>query len=457
MKSVLVLAVSLLVHPLLLGARMLQQGEGGFAECNHFFPGEQPPEGFSDDFSVRICQMQGGEQRFATLYSTRDKIPVYSAFKYGEAAGNEARTWLIEPQLDDPDSSFGEVMNEADAANSVDGLGRQQALIEDYASSGYQPQPLNPSCIDKDNSQTATFTLTDAVPVMQGFAEDWSADVELIGKRLMQLCGDNLYFIAGAVPSDLKMKDKVSVPEFLWLAACCNTPEAWSMGFVKKMADKSSLESVTIEELEKRLPVGAQVFMSNCNGDSRTAEQQEIVQTISQLKSTQAMPTGPFFRTIQFIARILFGIVKSVFYVLWFIVKQFYNLVAGRLCSLWNGVTTYIGGISTVLFSIPYDILRVIGNVLCGIVKILNNVLTAVGTIVSVPVNFLLDIASFPVYTICAVPTVGKDIASGIYGSFSLIISAVVGLVDCSLCVVCYGLKRFIQRSLGQTESYDDS
>nr|XP_033803572.1 endonuclease domain-containing 1 protein [Geotrypetes seraphini] len=450
-------ALLLLALPLLARARVLQEGEEGFAECARFFPGEQPPEGFAEAFHAQICQRRGGEPRFATLYSPRDKIPVYSAFRPGDAAGTEAWTWLVEPQLDDPDSNFGEALSEEDAANSVDGLGTQQALIEDYASSGYQPQPLNPSCMDNDNSQTAAFALTDTVPVTQGFAEGWSEDVELIGERLAQLCGDDLYFIAGAVPSDFKIKDKISVPEFLWLAACCNTPEAWSMGFVKQMADRSSLESVTMEELQQRLPGGGQVFMSSCNEDSRTAEQKGILQTINQQKSTQTMPTGPFFRTVQFIACILFGIVKSVFYVLWFILEQLYNLVSGRLCCLWNGVTTYTGAVSAVLFSIPYDTLRVIGNVLCGFVKILDNVLTAVGAIVSVPVHFLLDIASFPVDTICAVPTVGKDIASGICGSFSLIISAVVGFVDCSFCVVSYGLKKFIQRSLGQTESYDDS
>ncbi|XP_029458233.1 endonuclease domain-containing 1 protein [Rhinatrema bivittatum] len=456
--AALALSICIVALPRLLRARLLRDGEEGFAECNEFFPGEQPPEGFAEDSCVKICHQQGGERRFATLYSTRHKLPVYSAFKYKEAAGAEARSWLIEPQLDDPESNIEEMMDEADATNKVDGLGTNQALTEDYTSSNYQPEPLNPGCLDEDDSQKATYALTDTVPVMQGSTGGWSTDVAHIGRRLIQLCGEDLYLVAGAVPSDFKIKDKVSVPEFLWLAACCNTPEAWSMGFIKKMTDESSLEGVTVEELGKRLPGGAQVFTDNCGGDPKNAEQEEILKTISQLKSTQGVAaTGPFFWTVRLLAHILIGIVKSIFYVVWFIVKQFYNLVAGGICSLCNGVITYITGVSTVLFNIPCDTLRVVGNILCGFVKIIGRVLTVVGMIISPPVHFLLDIASFPVYTICAVPTVGKDIASGICGSLMLMINAVIGLVDCSFCVVSFGLKRVLQRVIGHTESYDDS
>lgn len=80
--------------------RVVGKDEAGFAECNVFFPGRVPPEGFTEPFHVKICQQYNGEPRFATLYSTKDKIPLYSAFKYTGAARSEAdESWLLEPQV----------------------------------------------------------------------------------------------------------------------------------------------------------------------------------------------------------------------------------------------------------------------------------------------------------------------------------------------------------------------
>ncbi|KAK2863306.1 hypothetical protein Q5P01_002839 [Channa striata] len=51
-----------------------------------------------------ICQTYENVRRFVTLYDTKNKIPVFSAYKYRGETGNRPRNipWKIEPQLEDP-------------------------------------------------------------------------------------------------------------------------------------------------------------------------------------------------------------------------------------------------------------------------------------------------------------------------------------------------------------------
>ncbi|KAG5277656.1 hypothetical protein AALO_G00089890 [Alosa alosa] len=52
---------------------------------------------------VQICQKYKNVYRYATLYDTRNRIPVYSAYTYaGYAQTTRSGSWMIEPQLDDP-------------------------------------------------------------------------------------------------------------------------------------------------------------------------------------------------------------------------------------------------------------------------------------------------------------------------------------------------------------------
>ncbi|KAK5875479.1 hypothetical protein CesoFtcFv8_026559 [Champsocephalus esox] len=50
-----------------------------------------------------ICQTFENKRRFVTLYDTRNKIPVFSAFKYRGTDGTKSerpRGWMMEPQLE---------------------------------------------------------------------------------------------------------------------------------------------------------------------------------------------------------------------------------------------------------------------------------------------------------------------------------------------------------------------
>jgi len=62
-----------------------------------------PPAGFPDDLKY-ICQRYEGSFRYATLYDTRNRIPLYSAYTIPEKGCNGTQpsrrdNWFIEPEV----------------------------------------------------------------------------------------------------------------------------------------------------------------------------------------------------------------------------------------------------------------------------------------------------------------------------------------------------------------------
>ncbi|KAJ0063508.1 hypothetical protein NL108_002646 [Boleophthalmus pectinirostris] len=69
--------------------------------CLEFFYGEMVPDwGSSTPNAARICQRFVNRYHFATLYDTKHRIPVYSAYYFqpSNGGGREER-WFVEPQL----------------------------------------------------------------------------------------------------------------------------------------------------------------------------------------------------------------------------------------------------------------------------------------------------------------------------------------------------------------------
>ncbi|XP_072258840.1 endonuclease domain-containing 1 protein [Pyxicephalus adspersus] len=429
--------------PCLLSGRVVQ--EDGFAECNDFFHQGDPPQGFSDPGQVRICQRYQGDKQFATLYSTQHKMPIYSAFTYRQGAPTAEGDWLLEPQLDDSKNSLDEATKGSD---QIEGLGSNQALEEDYASSDYQPGPL---------FHGAPAVLTNTVPLPQNFKEKWATDVDqLIKEKLVPHCGNegNLHILAGAVPSSNKIKDKVSIPEFVWLAACCSVPEAWSLGVIKTVSNVDSLEQVTLEELESRLPGGVKLFPNQCGGGAVPTEQRTS-ESATQTENEGPSKPGAFSRFFQLLFCIIYEIVKNILCLVWFIVKQVLNFVYGRLYWIWTAATTYIFALSKVLLNIPCDVFRVLANILCGFVRVLDNIFSAVCLVLRLPTRFLCDIASFPYYTICAIPDVGIDVLCGIWGVVSLGFNVVFGAFGVLFSVASFAGNSVLSKIMGQSEDYE--
>ncbi|NXI71271.1 ENDD1 protein, partial [Anseranas semipalmata] len=470
MKTSILFLLCISVFPGFSQGRVVGEDEAGFAECNVFFPGQVPPEGFTEPFHVKICQQYNREPRFATLYSTKDKIPLYSAFKYTKAAQNEEESWLVEPQIDDPENDQHEMVLEADIVGTVANLGANQALTSDYVGSGYERGLLNPSLLNEEDFQMATYTLTNAVPLSPSLSKTWHRDIgRVVEQALAPHCSkkDHLYLLAGAIPSSVQVKGKVSVPETLWLAACCDAPEGWSLGLVKKVSDENSLADLTVGELEEQLLAGADLFKGNCGEDNKSKEKTEaILQAVSQIRSGEQVGTSdnqeakgsgwvrkvagiiatPFIKLLELLIYVIVELVKFTFYFLWLVIKRVGSTVLDGVYSMWNGVVSYLKAISMVLINIPYDLGRVITNISLGFLGIIQDVAFVTYRILRIPMGFVLHLAAFPYYSICAIPSVLKDMATGIGGTFSLAIDATGSLLHGFYYVASHIAKRFVPK-----------
>ncbi|XP_003781369.2 endonuclease domain-containing 1 protein [Otolemur garnettii] len=479
-----------------LEGRLVGEGEAAFGECDKFFYAETPPAGLMADSHVKICQRSEGAERFATLYSTRDRIPVYSAFRAAPPApGAAEQRWLVEPQIDDPKSTLEEGVNEAEAITSVNNLGSKQALNTDYLDSDYQRGQLYPFPLSGDFQMT-TFALTNSAPMTQSFQERWYMNLNsLMDQALTPQCGngEDLYIITGTVPSDHRVKDRVTVPKFVWLAACCAVPGGgWAMGFIKHTRDSDVIEDVMVKDLEKLLPFNPQLFYNNCGETEQDTEKMkkilEMVNKVqdeeravqSQERSTPLSSTRskrsvllppeasersssflgslmgfiatPFIKIFQLIYCLVVAILKSIVYFLWFVTKQVINGIESCLYHLGSATISYFGAIGEELVSIPWKVLKVMAKVIRAVLRILCCLLKAVCHVLSIPVQVLVEVATFPVYTMGAIPIVCKDIAMGLGGIVSLLVDTTFGTMGGLLQFVFSACKRF-----GSKVTFDNS
>ncbi|XP_009958086.1 PREDICTED: endonuclease domain-containing 1 protein-like, partial [Leptosomus discolor] len=372
--------------------------------------------------------------------------------------------------IDDPENDLHEMVHEADIVGTVANLGANQALTSDYVGSGYERGLLNPSLLNEADFQVATYTLTNAVPLSPSLSQSWHRDIgKVVEQALVPHCPtkDHLYLLAGAIPSSVRVKGKLSVPETLWLAACCDAPEGWSLGLVKQMNDENSLADLTVGELEKQLLAGVNLFEGNCGGDNQRQEKTEaILQAVSQIRSGEQVGTSdnqeakdsglvrkvagiiatPFIKLLELLIYVFVELVKFVFYFLWLVIKWVGGTVLNRVYSLWNGVVSYLKAISMVLISIPYDVGRVVVNILLGFLQIVQDVLSITCMILRIPVTFVLYLAAFPYHTVCAIPAILKDMTTGIRGVFSLVIDATAALLHGFYYLACHMVKRFVPK-----------
>ncbi|XP_008106287.1 endonuclease domain-containing 1 protein [Anolis carolinensis] len=450
-------------------SEVIAKEEAGFGDCDAFFYQKTPPEGFQHfPKVVKICQKYHNQPHFATLYSTQDRIPLYSAFRYQEATQccPEEASWMVEPQIDDHENGLAGMMPEAEIADSVNNLGTNQALTSDYIDSGYEAGQLNPSSLQKDDHQLATHSLTNTFPVKPPLQDVWHWEIEnLVSHGLAPHCanGKDLYLISGAVPSSHKVNDKVAIPESLWLAACCDDgSNAWSMGFIKEAAAEKRLEDLSVEELEKKLPEGTRLFKNNCAQDRHDPKKLEpVAKSVKKIQGEKPAPQSKkslpmphqapkeeecgfmkklFYFVITPICRLLTFAIYMVVQILKFILYIFTTL----LHMVITGLCTFLKSIATVLMHVFTSLIRVLVNIMNGLARNIYRVLMVVYRIVCVPLNLLVDILSFPFYVLGAVPALLHDIAAGVSGLFMLLINGITNFVKCLSWLVTHIAKSIL-------------
>nr|XP_023995868.1 endonuclease domain-containing 1 protein-like [Salvelinus alpinus] len=182
-----------------------------------------------------ICQLFNKTYRFATLYDTTNRIPVFSAYTFtGNTTGRPSQSWMIEPQLEDINNQRDmKVDNKAVTHNF-------QAVDADYINNnlGLDRGHLFPcSHVPDDETMRSTFTLTNAVPQDSSFNRGRWCKMECnVRKYIVENCKNNnkieAYVVTGAVPNITnKLNNRVNIPDIMWTAYCCkNNLGQWVAG-----------------------------------------------------------------------------------------------------------------------------------------------------------------------------------------------------------------------------------
>ncbi|KAL6455371.1 hypothetical protein MHYP_G00361810 [Metynnis hypsauchen] len=173
--------------------------------------------------------------RYATLYDTSRRIPVYSAYTFHtKVESPQDHRWKVEPQLDETCSSGNRGMRVATATDKFE----KQALNEDY-SENYPPYTrghLFPKSYAADQKQVdSTFTLTNAAPQREDSNNEWAKQVEdPMLKDINNSCtldkNNSAYIVTGVVPGEKWLPIKrgnrnidqgVNIPTHFWTAFTC--------------------------------------------------------------------------------------------------------------------------------------------------------------------------------------------------------------------------------------------
>ncbi|XP_056898281.1 endonuclease domain-containing 1 protein-like isoform X1 [Takifugu flavidus] len=222
------LRLSTLALPLLaacFGGLVLGELSNDFSQCLDFFYNSTPPQGFNRPQYQPICQRYQNRYRFASLYDRERRAPLYSAYQLKLADGRRPKVpWMYEPQL-----AFSRAtpdMKPFETLNVDQNVIESQAVLEDYKNSSFTKGHLNPSMHQETKEdREATFSLTNIVPQKQGSnSGPWSILENEVLKKFKNYCNGSMYVITGAVPysaNDRWLRNRVSVPEYMWSAYCC--------------------------------------------------------------------------------------------------------------------------------------------------------------------------------------------------------------------------------------------
>uniref|UniRef100_A0A8D2LGD0 Uncharacterized protein n=1 Tax=Varanus komodoensis TaxID=61221 RepID=A0A8D2LGD0_VARKO len=259
-----------------------------FENCKQFFYKAQAPTWPSDVQLKHICQYYENHYYFATLYHQGFRIPYWSAYtlKSGDSNPGRRSTWYIEPLVDDPGDPL------TPLTPSVPDLKQSQALNVDYENTAYDRGHLNPNSFQSGNGRDATFTLTNAVPMDSCFNQiRWAQLEKMLRSELLEHCignGGTPYLVTGAETDWTRDYSRVSVPDYIWTAVCCDNPLnqdlKFSFSVLAENSEKPFLLVLPVRMLENDLkqyyekhhtfPPGhsLRIFADDCNENSATGQ-----------------------------------------------------------------------------------------------------------------------------------------------------------------------------------------
>ncbi|XP_062454565.1 uncharacterized protein LOC134152869 [Rhea pennata] len=283
----------------LLGCLCLAAGPalakvGSFGECRRFFYGGLEPKGLGSASAAAICQQRGGQPRFATLYDRERSVPRWSAYvlRAQSCPGQAQRRsqWFVEPQLASASMSP-DMATESESGLCCGAERPGQALSEHYEDTAFSRGQLNPGDHHCDAARTATFTLTNAVPLEPCFAHGrWRLLQRALRDQLRLSCPAGAYVVTGATPGTVAIPSaadkegdrerqlgRVVVPRHVWTAVCCDSTkpeEKFSLAFLAENTAASRVQAFPVKTLAERLAAihatseSVEIFADDCNSQS---------------------------------------------------------------------------------------------------------------------------------------------------------------------------------------------
>uniref|UniRef100_A0A8C1S4P3 Si:ch211-133n4.10 n=1 Tax=Cyprinus carpio TaxID=7962 RepID=A0A8C1S4P3_CYPCA len=235
-----------------------------FSTCSDFFLNGQPPvipgileNSVSQDNNryKLICQKYQNAYKFATLYDTQKKIPVFSAYRYtGSYEGEPRIPWMIEPQLEDYDAAMREpCVNQAFPGDYWAQNPSTRTLVNHghFFPSGHATDSI---------TAESTFTLTNTAPQYDSFNNgSWNPMEQTVKNTMNSDCRDNSALLEkrvhwGAVPSKANLLNKrVNIPSSMWTVFCCYNSKTSTWVSQAHWADNKDKKEKTInaKSLEK--------------------------------------------------------------------------------------------------------------------------------------------------------------------------------------------------------------
>ncbi|XP_056099402.1 uncharacterized protein LOC130077983 [Rhinichthys klamathensis goyatoka] len=198
---------------------------------------------------------------------------------------------------------------------------RSQAVSRDYERTGYDRGHLNPSSFSCGDGRTATFTLTNAAPMIWRFNRvHWrEREMTLRSFLLNQLKRDGglatAYIVTGTVPNanvripqreNSEDSERVWVPSHIWTAVCYkhhfDDSKSFSFGYItENQPEEPLMNLMRVSDLDYQLSllyhelvgprrtVNINIFVDGCFGDNNKLNMVKILMNLPGKQGVQIM------------------------------------------------------------------------------------------------------------------------------------------------------------------------
>uniref|UniRef100_A0A8C9UZA9 Endonuclease domain-containing 1 protein-like n=1 Tax=Scleropages formosus TaxID=113540 RepID=A0A8C9UZA9_SCLFO len=260
------LCVALAIVPLGFRAEVVEN----FKDCNEFFYKKKEPKGIYKvaQNSYKICQTYNDSKCYFSLYFHSKKMTLYSAYTFQRHFEKK--------------------------------LKEKQAINSGYDYTGFDRGHLNPNSFQLGKGRSATYTLTNAVPMDPCFNRIHWKDYEEYTRLILSDCHKadknkgTAYIVTGAVPGNKNMikiesntymgEGDINIPSYICTAVCYESNDAqntksFSFAFIGENKEGGKIEALNILQLNEKLKSyynineNVKVFDGDCHSSNNGSKE----------------------------------------------------------------------------------------------------------------------------------------------------------------------------------------